>query len=426
MAVLQGYGTLVASRGKPLPARWVFQGHPSFNAGILLLLVATLPLAARYRFPRTVLVCVMLPTIGYFGLGYPDGPGFFACLVAVFGAVRAGHRVFTWITVGLGYLGYAWLAVAESAAGPGKVITVGLWSAVAVGFAEATRVRTAHIAEMAQARMERQRAYAERQRASEEHERRQASEERLRIAQELHDVIGHHLSLINVQAGVGLHLMDEQPEQARTALVAVKHASSEALREIRAVLASLNQDRSAPRGPAPGLAALDQLVADVTAAGLAVKVEVVGEQRPVAGEVDRAAYQIIREAMTNVRRHAGPAARAVIRVEYRPEQLIVAVTDDGAGAAAVPSAERSGPAGSAGSASAASEVAGSASGRGAGSAGSAGSAAGGIAGSGVSGMVARAEAVGGVVVAGPRDPRRPTEGFEVRATLPLGRASEVQ
>ena len=96
-------------------------------------------------------------------------------------------------------------------------------------------------------------ALAEEKQRRKEQQRRQASDERLLIARELHDVIGHHLSLINVQAGVGLHLMDEQPEQARVALTAIKHASAEALRETRAVLAGLNPGEAAPRTPAPGL-----------------------------------------------------------------------------------------------------------------------------------------------------------------------------
>ena len=97
----------------------------------------------------------------------------------------------------------------------------------------------------------------EQARARAEQERRQASEERLRIAQELHDVLGHHLSLINVQAGVGLHLMAEQPDQARIALEAIKQASAEALGEVRAVLGVLRpKDERAPRAPQPSLAEL--------------------------------------------------------------------------------------------------------------------------------------------------------------------------
>src|SRR5205814_8133580 len=152
---------------------------------------------------------------------------------------------------------------------------VGVWSVVALGVAETARIRAGRYAEIVRARAmeqaraadeaekaakEAEKAAREAQRASAEQERRQTSEERLQIARELHDVLGHHLSLINVQAGVGLHLMDERPEQARDALAAIKHASAEALRETRAVLAALNpRDQSAPRAPTPGLRDLEAL-----------------------------------------------------------------------------------------------------------------------------------------------------------------------
>src|SRR5215207_7069568 len=107
--------------------------------------------------------------------------------------------------------------------------------------------------------------------AREEAALRRRSDERLRIAQELHDVLGHHVSLINVQAGVALYLMDDDPEQARTALTAIKQSSRDLLREMRATLGVLRGvDVAPPHHPVPGLADLDALVADVRAAGLPV------------------------------------------------------------------------------------------------------------------------------------------------------------
>ena len=204
--------------------------------------------------PPWVLVGALAPTIGYFARGYPYGPGFFAVILAIFAAVQAGWRRFSWAAVGVAYLAWALLALSLRTAGPGQLVTVAVWSLVVIGFAEASRIRRERFSEMARARLEQQRSEAERRRASDEQERRQASEERLRIAQELHDVIGHHLSLINVQAGVGLHLMDEHPEQAQAALAAIKHASSEALRETRAVLAALRPQEPPPLAPTPGRA----------------------------------------------------------------------------------------------------------------------------------------------------------------------------
>jgi signal transduction histidine kinase len=253
-------------------------------------------------------------------------------------------------------------------AGAGCLVT--LW------FAEVGRARAAGYAEVAEARLEQQRrARAEEERAHQEQARRQASEERLLIARELHDVLGHHLSLINVQAGVGLHLMDERPEQARAALAAIKHASAEALRETRAVLAALNpRDQSAPRAPMPTIADLEALVAEVIAAGLTVTVETKGPPRPLPSEVDRAAYRIVQEALTNVRRHAGPSASASILIEYETSALTVEISDNGVG----------GPPGEA-------------------------------SGNGIAGMRERALALGGTVSAGPVA----SGGFQVRAKLPI-------
>jgi signal transduction histidine kinase len=220
---------------------------------------------------------------------------------------------------------------------------------------EAARVQSRYLAEFARARAEQQ--------------RRQASEERLRIAQELHDVLGHHLSLINVQAGVGLHLMDEQPEQARTALVAIKDASAEALREVRSVLGILrSEDESAPRTPAPSLANLPALVED---AGATASVH--GAARELPAEVDRAAYRIAQEALTNVRRHAGTGATAQVVIGYEPDALTVRVQDDGVGGPPVED------------------------------------------GNGIAGMRARAAALGGTLSAGPAD----GGGYLVEARLPL-------
>ncbi len=205
-------------------------------------------------------------------------------------------------------------------------IQVVVWFVLALVLAEAIRVRSAHFAEM-------RRTMAERARARDEQERRQASEERLRIAQELHDVLGHHLSLINVQAGVGLHLMADNPDQARVALEAIKQASTEALGEVRAVLSALRpKDEKAPRAPAPSLAGLDALIAPEHTV-------IIGEPRPLPPEVERAAYRIVQESLTNVRRHARPGAVATVTIDYGTSALLVRVADDGRGA---PASEKSG------------------------------------------------------------------------------------
>ena len=168
----------------------------------------------------------------------------------------------------------------------------------------------------------------------EETERRRGSEERLRIAQELHNVLGHHVSLINVQAGVALYLMDDDPEQARTALAAIKQSSRELLQEMRTTLGVLRGpgagDAGPPHQPVPGLARLDILVSETAAAGLPVIVEIRGPVRDLPTSVDLAAYRIVQEALTNTRKHAGPA-RARVVLEYGDDGLTVQVNDDGRG-----------------------------------------------------------------------------------------------
>jgi signal transduction histidine kinase len=214
-------------------------------------------------------------------------------------------------------------------------------------------------------------------RQREQQARRRADEERLRIARELHDVLAHSISLINVQSGVALHLLDEHPEQARTALSAINEASSEALREVRSVLGVLRGDgEHPPRGPTAGLASLDELVSRTRTAGVAVSLEVEGERRPLPTSVDLAAFRIVQESLTNVVRHSR-AETVTVHLGYEPTALTVQIDDDG-----------NGP----------------------------GTHADGDGGSGIPGMRERATAIGGDLHAGVG----PAGGFRVRATLPIG------
>jgi signal transduction histidine kinase len=175
---------------------------------------------------------------------------------------------------------------------------------------------------------------------------------------------------------VGLHLLDNRPEEARRALEAIKVASAEALREVRGVLAALHPpDGTAPRAPAQGLADLNELAAQAVAAGLPVTVLHSGAVRAVPAEVDRAAYRIVQEALTNVRRHAGPGASVTVRVGYGDDVLTLQITDDGAGPTSSTMDNR---------------------------------------GNGIPGMRERAAALGGSLVAGPGA----SGGFQVDATLP--------
>ncbi|GAA2354392.1 sensor histidine kinase [Dactylosporangium salmoneum] len=371
IALLQVFGTRAAAYGST--------GHELDQTGYLLLVAGPAALILRTRAPLLTLAGALAATVAYFAQLYPNGPGFLAAIVAVYGALSAGYRWLTWIAVVAAYTTFVVLVLPHASVA--RLVVIGVWCIIIAFFGEAARVRGARYSQMARDRAHQEAlARAEEEKARKEQQRRQASDERLLIARELHDVIGHHLSLINVQAGVGLHLMDEQPEQARVALSAIKHASAEALRETRAVLAGLNPGEAAPRTPAPGLADLERLAGEARGAGLPVTLDTVGAPRALPPQVDRAAYRIVQEALTNVRRHAGPGATATVVVGYGPAELTLVVTDDGKGPPAdrpeEPRAES---------------------------------------GNGIAGMRHRAATFGGTVEAGPRE----GGGFEVRAIIPL-------
>jgi signal transduction histidine kinase len=364
--------------------------RPLDAGGDILIIVGAAALTVRRKWRIATYVVSLTATVVYLLAGYPYAPVFFAVLVCIFGAVRTGHRKGVWIATAIGYLvavlaGRVWSSVGGV---PLRAPTLGIsiagaaWTIVALALAEGVRVRTERFAEIA-------RTHAEQARARAEQARRQESDERLRIAQELHDVLGHHLSLINVQAGVGLHLMDEHPGQARAALEAIKEASAAALGEVRSVLGVLRtSDEAAPRAPAPTLANLTTLIDPAATV-------VVGEPVSLPPEVDRAAFRIIQESLTNVRRHAGDGAHASLVLTYRPTGLVLRVSDDGAGAPGWVGADVRGdrtPAGRPRS---------------------------GESGNGIAGMRARAVALGGTLTAGPG----PSGGFVVTATLPIRESS---
>jgi signal transduction histidine kinase len=209
-----------------------------------------------------------------------------------------------------------------------------------------------------------------------EESQRRLGEERLRIAREVHDVVAHAMVAINVQAGVAAHRLDQDPEQARTALRAIKDASGEALADLRATLGVLRgDDAEAPVRPAAGLGDLDELAAGLRAAGVEVELDV-GDVSALPGAVQAAGYRIVQEALTNALRHAG-AAHVCVRIRREGELVRVEVADDGGGAAV--------------------------------------NGAGGGSGSGVPGMRERAAALGGTLEAGPAA----AGGWRVAAELPV-------
>jgi signal transduction histidine kinase len=234
----------------------------------------------------------------------------------------------------------------------------------------------------------------------EEEARRRVAEERVRIARDLHDSVAHSMASISVQAGVGAHVLDERPEDARAALLAIKQASRTALGELRATLSMLRSSDAAPREPTAGLDRLPSLVASSQAAGLPVDVVIEGDDAgPLPPAVDSAAFRIVQESLTNVIRHAGPA-RATVAVRRGDGAVEIEVTDDGRGAGDGGGHGR-GDAGASG-------------GEGADADGG-GDAAGGGGGHGLAGMRERVALLGGELVAGTRR----SGGYRVRARFPL-------
>lgn len=168
------------------------------------------------------------------------------------------------------------------------------------------------------------------ERAQAEIARSAASEERLRIARELHDVVGHSLGVIALQAGVGARVALSDPEEARTSLAAIADRSRASLQEVRQILGAL-RNPSEDAELIPGMDALGHLVAQAAEAGLPVHVEQEGEPWPVSPALGLTVYRLVQESLTNVVRHAG-ASGAWVRVQYAPRQLTLTITDDGRGA----------------------------------------------------------------------------------------------
>lgn len=328
----------------------------------LALVAGPVALLGRRSHPVAVLWVTFAASLGSSGVSY------LSLVVAFFVAATEGHRRAAWASIAAGWVWASWLGPLSHqgrVASTGFTLVLAAWLVVLAMAAEA-------------ARMTRQRR-SEAQAAREIEARQRASDERLRMARELHDVIGHNIALINFQAGVGLDLWDAQPGQAHAALAAIRAVSKEALGELQTMLWALRRDGDdAPRSPVPGLGHLDELVELTRAAGLTVTSEVVGSPRTLPAGVDQAAYRIVQESLTNVARHA-PGAQATVRIAYEADAVLVDVLNDG------PASGRYGSA-------------------------SAGT------GSGIMGMRERATALGGRLTAGPR----PGGGFAVRAHLPVG------
>ncbi|TMC07743.1 MAG: two-component sensor histidine kinase [Chloroflexi bacterium] len=344
-------------------------GAPPLDRSAYALLLGTGPaLALHRRLPLFAYAATLALALIYLLGGHPPGPVYLPPFVAL---ILLEGRVPLRLWAPAAALGAGLLALGDLSTG-GTLLAASLWAAgwlaAAILVAAALIVRRRFAAE-ARAREELAR------RTREEESRRRTAEERLRIAREMHDVLGHSLAVISLQAGVAEHLLDGGQDEVRSAVVAIRRVSRQALSELRTELAVL-RGAAGPgsRSPAPGLDALSGLGAAMRDAGLPVDLSLDVEADAVPEIVAGAAYRIVQESLTNVARHAGPGARASVRVARDGDRLEVEVVDNGRGA----------PAG------------------------------GGAPGSGISGMAERAAALGGECTAA----NRPEGGFRVRALLP--------
>ncbi|EYR63436.1 histidine kinase [Actinotalea ferrariae CF5-4] len=295
--------------------------RPPDRTYLLLVAVGALPYAVRRLAPLPVLLLASVAVLTVLALGYTSaviGSGLFLAVytVAAWRSARQTAVAAAYVVVLLALL----VVVAPQKAEFGEMATNAALFAGAIAFGRSMNDRrrtTALLADRAE--------LAERARAEEA--RRAISEERLRIAQELHDVVGHSLGVIALQAQVGAHVLEEDPAEARAALVAVSQTSRSALGEVRRILGALRTDGEGYR-PQPGLDDLEDLAAELRAAGVPVELRMTGSPDPVPAALALTAYRLVQESLTNVVRHAGGAA-ATVTVTRGAEALDVEVTDDG-------------------------------------------------------------------------------------------------
>ena len=291
-----------------------------------LIALGSLPYAARRRWPLAVLVLASIPVVALLALGYSSAVIGAALFLAAYTVAAYCDRRVTAVAAAYAVVVMAVVVVvAPGAMGVGAVVTnAALFTgAFALG-------RSAHVRRENVALLQERAQLAEQARAEEA--RHAVADERLRIAQELHDVLGHSLGVIALQAGVGAHVIDADPAEAEASLEAISRTSRSSLAEVRRILGKLRVDSgTAGYHPPLGLDALDALAAELTEAGLPVHVEVVGVPHQVPAALDLTGYRVVQEALTNVVRHAG-AARADVTVRYEARTVTVQVDDDGRGA----------------------------------------------------------------------------------------------
>jgi signal transduction histidine kinase len=280
--------------------------------GFALVVATAVVLAARRQWPLRSFAAVTVCTSVYLTLGYAYGPILVCFMIATYSVARHARPARSAPYSGIALiLLVIHLFVRDTVLGLTGLIPVSAW--VVVPFALGFTMRTRHEAAI---------------RARAEAIRQSVDEERFRVAQEVHDVVGHGLAAIKMQADIALHLLAKKPDQAEVALSAISRTSSDALEELRATLAMVRRTGAgAERSPVPGLGRLEELRQRMAEAGVHVRLETSGDppaNLPVA--VDLTGYRIVQESLTNVLRHSG-SAEASVCIRYQSESVLIVIAN---------------------------------------------------------------------------------------------------
>lgn len=278
----------------------------------LLVLVAAGATAGRTRVPVPALVAVAAATCGYLLLGYPFGPILVCLAVAVWSAARHSDPTAASVAAVVACVALLLPLPRHPGALGGAIGVVPALAWVAVPFTAGVARRLVVEAGL------RERAEAD---------RRLVAHERLRLAHEVHDIVGHALAAIQMQADIALHIGDDTRDQQRAALVTISRASRDAMGDLRSALGTAPPaTTSTDLDPPPGLDRLDRLIAGVQAAGTQVRLDVRGRRRILPAGVDLAAYRLVQESLTNVVKHSSQP-HAVVTVSHAPDRLELEITN---------------------------------------------------------------------------------------------------
>ncbi|MEU5939265.1 sensor histidine kinase [Micromonospora sp. NPDC047548] len=305
----------------PADVRHALNSHQPLIWAVSVVVYAVL--VACRRFPIGIVAVAVIGSVVLMadGMAYPlTLPAVFYALYSI--ALGSGQVR----TLAVGVAVKVVLVSASLITHPGITgFVVLLWAALAVTTGFAARSHHAYVAE-ADERARRA------EQAREDEAKRRVAEERLRIARELHDAVGHHVALINVQAGALACLLDDEDRsQARESVAHIQRASEEALEDLRLTVGLLREpglEPAEPAEPVPGLDQLEELICSFAGAGLRVTREVTGQARPLPEAVELTAYRVIQESLTNTRKHAD-CDTAMVRLGYAPGALTLTVEDEG-------------------------------------------------------------------------------------------------